>query len=88
MYLKALELGNTAIQDQLRHFYSLNLEDNTDKIETVKRLFEISDAIEATTDAIADYTEKAFAVLSEVNLPDEKKVILREFGMWLMNRKL
>ncbi|SEQ17394.1 polyprenyl synthetase family protein [Flavobacterium urocaniciphilum] len=88
LYLKAMEFSNEENKQQLLHLFSIQPNDNTDKIESVKTIFNTSGASKATQDAILNYTEKAFETLSKMNISDDKKTILRLFGEKLMNRNV
>ena len=88
LYLKAMEFSKEANQQQLLHLFSIQPQDNTDKINSVKEIFNASGASKATQDAIANYTEKAFETLEKMQLSEDKKMILRLFGDKLMNRKV
>lgn len=88
LYLKALEFLNADEKRQLEQLFSVQLEDNTDKIETVKQFFVESGSAKATQDAIEDYTNKAFSVLENLTISEDKKELLRQFGMGLMTRKV
>lgn len=86
LYLKTLELASAEDKRQLEHLYSLKPTDQTDKIETIKSIFESSGAAQATKKEISLYTNNAFTVLDALNISDSKKAILKEFGTQLMNR--
>ena len=88
LYLKAMEFSNDENQQQLLHLFSIQPNDNTDKIESVKTIFNASGASKATQDAIATYTENAFEMLEKMHLSDDKRMILKLFGEKLMNRKV
>ena len=88
LYLKTLELASDEDKRHLEHLYSLNPTDQTDKIETIKSIFESSGAAKATKNEISSYTDKAFHVLDALNISDSKKSILKEFGLQLMNRSV
>ena len=88
LYLKAMEFSNEANQQQLLHLFSIQKQDNTDKIESVKAGFNASGVSKATQDASANYTEKAFETLEKMHLSEDKKTILRLFGEKLMNRNV
>lgn len=88
LYLKAMEFSNTENKQQLLHLFSIQPQDNTDKIESVKAIFNSSGASQATQEAIAKYTEMAYETLEKMHLSDDKKMILRLFGDKLMNRKV
>jgi geranylgeranyl diphosphate synthase type II len=88
LYLKAMEFSNEECKQQLLRFFSIQPQDNTDKIESVKTIFNASGASKATQDAIVNYTEKAFETLGKMNVSEDKKMILRSFGETLMNRNV
>jgi geranylgeranyl diphosphate synthase type II len=88
LYLKALEFGAKEDNEQLMHLFSIQPKDNSDKIETVKTVFNDSGANKATQDAIKEYTLKAFATLEKMEISEEKKLILYVFGEKLMNRNV
>ncbi|OIQ29364.1 MAG: polyprenyl synthetase [Bacteroidetes bacterium MedPE-SWsnd-G2] len=86
LYLKAMEYSDAEYQTLLNHLFSINPEDPTDKIETVKQVFETSGASNATKTAIKAYTDKAFTVLETMSISEAHKLGLRTFGTQLMNR--
>lgn len=88
LFLKAKEFANDQDASQLHHLYSIRPDDNTGKITSVKEIFDRTGASQAALSAIKDFTMKAFGTLSEMNIPEEKKRILKEFGENLMQRKV
>mgnify|MGYP001208177246 CR=1 FL=1 len=60
----------------------------SEKIASVKALYNSSGASEVTQRAVKDYTNKAFEVLKGLNISEEKKQLLQLFGEQLMNRKV
>lgn len=88
LYLKAIEFANAENAEQLLHLYSVQPTENTDKIQSVKEIFNATGASEATQLAIKDYTFKAFDTLEKMHISDEKKSILKAFGENLMGRKV
>ena len=88
LYLKAMEFSTADEKEQLLHLFSIQPDDNSDKIESVKTIFNNSGASKATQQAIQDYTLKAFATLQKIGIDNEKKDILRSFGENLMGRKV
>lgn len=86
LYLKAMEYAMDGEKEQLMHLYSIQPNDNADKINSVKEVFKQTGASEATQNAIEEFTFKAFAVLEKMNISAEKKMILRTFGEQLMRR--
>jgi geranylgeranyl diphosphate synthase type II len=88
LYLKAMEFAAADEKEQLSHLFSIQPNDNSDKIHSVKEIFNQTGASEATQKAIQDYTFKAFETLEKMNISSEKKLMLRAFGEKLMNRNV
>jgi len=88
LYIKALEFSDESNIKQLEHLYDTHPADVENKIETIKQIFIVSGSSEATKTAIENYTNKAFAVLEHLNISENKKAILRQFGEQLMNRNV
>ncbi|MDQ8012822.1 MAG: polyprenyl synthetase family protein [Flavobacterium nitrogenifigens] len=88
LYLKALEFSTEEKASALEKLFTLQLEDNSEKIETAKTIFNESGASRATQEAIEMYTLKAFETLEKMDINSEKKDILRTFGENLMGRKV
>lgn len=88
LYLKALEKSKKGIARNLEHLYSVSPMDASGKIEAVKIIFEESGAADLTKIEIENYTNQAFEVLDKIEMPDEKKTLLRQFGSSLMNREV
>lgn len=88
LYLKALEFSSKEKSVELQQLFSLQLKENSAKIETAKAIFNESGASKATQEAIEKYTFKAFETLEKMDLNAEKKSILRAFGENLMGRKV
>ncbi|RXR35370.1 polyprenyl synthetase family protein [Flavobacterium piscinae] len=86
LYLKAMEFAKAEEREQLLHLYSIQPNDNSDKIESVKEFFNQTGASKATQKAIEDYTMKAFETLTKMQIGEEKKMVLRTFGEKLMKR--
>ena len=80
--------ANSDEKEQLLHLFSIQPEDNSAKIASVKEIFNSSGASSATQKAIQDYTLKAFETLRNISIDNEKKDILRSFGENLMGRKV
>ena len=86
LYLKALEFSSVEKSTQLKALFSTQLEDNVEKIELVKMIFNESGASKATQEAIEKYTFKAFETLEKLTISEEKKNVLKTFGENLMGR--
>lgn len=88
LYLKAIEFATAEEKEQLLHLFSIQPNENTDKINSVKEIFNQTGASEATQVAIEEYTFKAFDTLEQMNIDSHKKEILHQFGKNLMDRKV
>ena len=88
LYLKALETASTTHKKELLDLFSIHPEDSSDKIETIKTIFVESGAAERTQLEIKNYTNKAFSVLETLEISDDKKDLLHQFGENLMRRKV
>jgi geranylgeranyl diphosphate synthase type II len=86
LYLQALKESSAANAKQLEHLYSIFPPDSSQKIETVKQIFESSGAAEKTQQEIMKYTEEAFQLLDELEIREEQKKILKELGETLLTR--
>ena len=87
VYLEAMRLlGDEAKGNELQHWYSQVLEDNTEKIAAVKEIFEQSDVRTACEKVVENYTHKALALLDQ--LPqNEATEQLRQLANKLTTRK-
>lgn len=88
LYLKAIQFAKADEKEQLLHLFSIHPSDNSEKINSVKELFNQTGASEATQKAIQNYTFKAFETLEKMNISSDKKIMLRAFGENLMNRNV
>ncbi len=88
LYLKAVAFSKPEEAEEIKRLFAIQPEDSTDKIERVKALFNSSGASKATQDAIQDFTFKAFQMLDQMNISDDKKAMLKAFGENLMGRKV
>ncbi|PVW14274.1 polyprenyl synthetase family protein [Marixanthomonas spongiae] len=86
LYLTALNESEALQAEELEHLYTINPKDPSDKIKAVTRIFNESGAAEKTQAEISKYTKKANEVLGRVDISEEKRTALREFGEWLMKR--
>ncbi|WP_299016159.1 polyprenyl synthetase family protein [uncultured Polaribacter sp.] len=88
LYLKALEVANEEDRGKLKYLYRKKLKENTVKIADVRRLFELNDIPILVKNKIEEYTEKAFGKLAKMDVSEESKTNLKNFGLWLMNRSV
>ena len=85
LYLKAMHQASNQDKLILKELYKSKLEVE-DKISKVLEIFERSGAAQSTKDAIQYYTENAFLILESIEINDNKKELVRDFGTELMTR--
>lgn len=88
LYLIAIQQSSERDARQLEHLYTIEPEDATQKIETVKAIFESSGAAQRTQKEIKHYTQKAFAVLDAMKIAPDRLQVLKTLGEYLMNRNV
>ena len=88
LYLMSLAFANADERDELLHLYSIQPSDNSDKINSVKEIFNQTGGAKATKEAIKAYTLKAFETLDKMDIEESKKEVLKSFGENLMNRNV
>lgn len=86
LYLTALQKSAKDEAQQLEHLFSISPKDPLEKIETVKEQFVSSGAARATQEEIENYTQQAFESLERIAISEDKKEMLRQFGLGLMKR--
>lgn len=87
LYLKVLEVCSTEDKEQLLDLYNSNQE-SINKVKKVTLLFEKNNLDEITISEIELYTNKAFEVIEELSISEEKKSVLKNFGRSLMKRTI
>ena len=89
LYLKSLEIGKSKEVEELRLLFSENYGGtDAEKIILAKAVFQSSGAALAIQNEIEIYTNKAFAVLADLDISEENKKLLIDFGTYLMNRRV
>jgi geranylgeranyl diphosphate synthase type II len=88
LYLKAMEFASANEKEQLLHLFSFQSSNNTDKINSVKDIFNQTGASAETKKAIENYTFKALETLAKMNIGNDKKAILKAFAENLMSRNV
>jgi geranylgeranyl diphosphate synthase type II len=88
LYLKALEFSDDFQRKQLHQYFAIRSDDNVEKINAVRSIFEITGASGAASEAIHEFTMKAFGYLEKIDIPEYKKSILKNFGNKLIERKV
>jgi geranylgeranyl diphosphate synthase, type II len=88
LYINALKGSNAEDRLQLQHLFSVSPSNPEEKIKIGKQIFIESGSTKATKNAIKEYTQKAFAILETLNISEDKKLVLKQFGEQLMYRNL
>ena len=88
LYLKALEKGTPEQKQELLTLYSTEPKSEEEKITRVTEFFIATESHTFLRAQVEAYTLKAFAILDTLDVPGEKKNILKEFGSSLMNRTI
>ncbi len=88
LYLIAIAQGSRQQAEELEHLFSIDPQEPTDKINTVREIFTDSGAADATREEIEKFSKHATSVLETLSLSEPKKEMLREFGRTLMQRKV
>lgn len=83
-----MELASEQQQKELVDLFSIEPKDPTEKIRSIKEIFVDSGAAQNTRDEMVRYSEKAFEILADLPISDEKKNIFRSFGESLMVREV
>ena len=83
-----MEFASDEDKQKLLDYFSTQPEDTSHKVEDVKQIFTASGAKNATKEAVEQYTEKAFSLLRMLNVSDDKKQLLKQFGLALMTRNV
>lgn len=88
LFLKALELSDTNQNQELVKLFNSHNSNNEDKITKAKQIFDATGASTVTKQIIVEYTENAFKLLDAMSISSEKKSLLKQFGIALMNREV
>lgn len=87
LFLKALEVSNDKDKKELLKWYGSNNSSEL-KVKAVTEIFSKNKIQELTRKEIEDYTKIAIETLNELSVNKDKKEILKNFGLNLMNRAL
>lgn len=88
LYLKAIHSASDANRKTLVDLFTIQPEDATLKIETAKKIFESSGAVQRVKEEIDRFTKKAFSSLIQIEGRQEVKESLKAFGENLMRRTI
>ena len=88
LYVKSMEIFTEQDKTELTKLYSSTHLDESNKIEEVKELFLKYNIPSIIENEINYYTQLAFKKLDNLNISDDKKDFLFDFGNSLMKRKI
>ena len=88
LYLNTLEKGSSEEKEALMRLYKFPIENEKEKIAKVTQLFISTGSDLFLRSEVENYTLKAFSILDTLEISEQKKEILKEFGKSLMNRNL
>lgn len=86
LYLKAAQNATSEDAQSLVALFTESPHDPSEKIRATKAIFENSGAASATILEIEKYTNEATSILDTIDISEENKNKLQEFGEWLMKR--
>jgi len=86
LLIKALELANSADKQTIIGWMEKKEFNETDKIDYFTKIYEKLEIEQLTRTKAKQYHAKAFGFLDEVNIEDEKKQLLKEYALYLLNR--
>ena len=88
LYLKALELANEKDRNRLVKLFSMRMDhDEEEKIAEVEEIYNRLHVKDAVEHIVARYDQQAFEALAAINLPESRKIHLRNYAESLMGRK-
>ena len=86
LYISALEAAEEKDREELLFWYNMNT-DNIDKVYAVENIFRKLNVNKKLSTLIREYTNKAHQYLDQIDVPDDKKVYLRELSEILIDRQ-
>lgn len=88
LYLTGLQLAETADRLALQDLYQSTADDETKKIREVMAIFDRLGVRESTEKLQEAYKNKAFAYLDGLEVPENRKQEMLQFGYSLINREV
>jgi geranylgeranyl diphosphate synthase type II len=87
LLIKAKELASGEISMELNKWLKAKDFNNEEKVNAVKSIYDELNIKKLTEDKMNEYFEKAFQNLEDLDAPTEKKVMIKEFFNFLINRE-
>lgn len=88
LFIHTFEKANEQQKQELTQLYTNSSIPESEKIQRTTQLFRQTQSDVFLRKEIKKYTEKAFLFLEKLDIPQEKKAILHQFGIDLMDRKV
>ena len=88
LFIRAKQLLSPVENDRLKKLYSSKSSNDDNKIKEVKGFFEKSNIPKILSSEIENFTNIAFKMLDGLQISEEKKDFLRDFGNSLMKRNI
>ncbi len=86
LYLKALELASADDKKHLEACFSMPKGRDDKKMQAVLDIFAKYNVREIVTNVMTEYYENSLRHLDKINIPEEKKSVLRSYADYLYNR--
>ena len=86
LYLKALELASEDDRNLLKQLFAMPKGRDENKIQTVLNIYDKYDVKNIVTELMTKYYHDSLKNLDDIDLPEEKKLILRDYAAYLYTR--
>lgn len=86
LYLKALELASEDDRNLLTQLFAMPKGRDENKIQTVLNIYDKYDVKNIVTELMTKYYHDSLKNLDDIDLPEEKKLILRDYAAYLYTR--
>lgn len=86
LYLKALELASEDDRNILKQLFAMPKGRDENKIQTVLNIYDRYDVKNIVTELMTKYYHDSLKNLDDIDLPEEKKLILRDYAAYLYTR--
>ncbi len=86
LYLKALELASEDDRNILKQLFAMPKGRDENKIQTVLIIYDKYDVKNIVTELMTKYYHDSLKNLDDIDLPEEKKLILRDYAAYLYTR--
>lgn len=86
LYLKAIELADSDTAAQLKKIYSNANNELNEKVRLVLGIFEKLNVRKVTEEIIEQYYHTAMSTLQQIDIPDERKNVLRDLANAMLKR--